>query len=221
MGLYDLFLLLHLLLFCYWLGGDLGVFYSSSLVVDTTRSDAARLAAARIMINLDLVPRICMSLMLTVGGVLAHLIGYTHPPWQFAGLIALGPLWLAMVLTVHLREGSDAGRRLARIDYWFRVALVVNLVASVVVAFRYGRLAEYPWLAAKLLIFAFLVACGILIRRFVGPYVAGVHALATSSATDETNRAMTRSLARCKPFVVAIWIGLILSAWLGISKPGL
>ena len=38
-------LLAHLLLFVYWLGGDLGVFYSSRFVVDATLTREARLVA--------------------------------------------------------------------------------------------------------------------------------------------------------------------------------
>ena len=67
MSLYDLLIIFHLLLFVYWLGGDMGVFYSSGMVVDTKLSNSARVTAAKIMIDLDFVPRICMTLMLTVG----------------------------------------------------------------------------------------------------------------------------------------------------------
>ncbi len=77
-------LVAHLLLFVYWLGGDLGVFYSSRFVVDPGRSREARLTAAKIMLDLDLIPRICMSLTLTVGGILNEFYGIPHPPWQQA-----------------------------------------------------------------------------------------------------------------------------------------
>ena len=66
---HDIALLIHLLLFVYWLGGDIGVFYSSGLSVNRSLSREARQMAGKIMINLDLIPRLCLSLMLTVGGV--------------------------------------------------------------------------------------------------------------------------------------------------------
>ena len=92
-GTHAVALILHLLLFVYWLGGDVGVFHSSRFVVDRSRSREARLTAAKIMLDLDLIPRICMSLMLTVGAVLNEAVGIGHPPWQMAGLLALGPFW--------------------------------------------------------------------------------------------------------------------------------
>ena len=54
---HGLLLYLHILLFVYWLGGDAGVFYSSTFVTDTTLSREARLTAFKIFINLDMLPR--------------------------------------------------------------------------------------------------------------------------------------------------------------------
>jgi len=220
MDLHDLFLILHLLLFCYWLGADLGVFYSSGMVIDPSLSDPARATAAKIMVNLDLVPRICMSLMLTVGGILSEFKGVPHPTWQMVGIVLLGPAWLAMVLTVHLQEGSDLGKTVAKVDYWFRVVLVVYLLISVGVSFAWGSLGQFPWVGAKLVVFAGLVFCGIMIRRFIGPYASGIHALATTGSNDEINAAMAKSLGQCRPFVLAIWAGLLVEVWLGVVQPG-
>jgi len=104
---YQLVLMIHVLLFVYWLGGDLGVFYSSGFLIRPELSRETRLVTAKIMFNLDLVPRICMSLMLTVGGILTEAVGIVHPSWQMAGIILLGPVWLSMVLFLDLREGTE------------------------------------------------------------------------------------------------------------------
>ena len=75
---HDIALLIHLLLFVYWLGGDIGVFYSSGLSVNRNLSREARQMAGKIMINLDLIPRLCLSLMLTVGGILTEYLSLIH-----------------------------------------------------------------------------------------------------------------------------------------------
>ena len=49
---HGLLLFLHILLFVYWLGGDVGVFYSSTFVTDTSLSREARLTAFKIFICL-------------------------------------------------------------------------------------------------------------------------------------------------------------------------
>ena len=213
-------LVVHLLLFVYWLGGDVGVFHSSRFVVDATRSREARLMAARIMFDLDLIPRVCMSLMLTVGGLLNEFVGIAHPPWQRAVLLALGPAWLTLVLLLHFREGARLAPLLRRLDIALRWFLVAAIVASGLHSLATGRLAAFPWVAAKLWLFAFLIFCGLMIRRGLPPFVAGYRALAAGEPDTEADRRMRDSLARMRPWVLAIWAGLLASAVLGVVKPG-
>jgi len=219
MDLYEFFLILHLLLFVYWLGGDMGVFYSSGMVIDPKLSDSARMTAAKIMVNLDFVPRICMTLMLTVGGFLSDEF-VPHPLWQTVGMWLLAPFWLGMVVYIHLNEGKPFTKLVTRIDYWFRWIIVVYLLASVSVSFAVGRLTEEPWVGAKLAIFAGLVFCGLMIRVYIPDYIKGIHALASSSVTDESNIRMAKSLKQCRPYVLAIWAGLLIECYLGVVKPG-
>ena len=211
----------HLLLFVYWLGGDAGVFYSSGFVVNPKLSRDARMTAAKIFVDLDMIPRYCMALMLTVGGILAELIGIRHPAWEMAAIVLLGPVWIAMVHLVHARQGTEAGRTLARIDVWFRWIVIGSIVLSVVHSHLNGRLDGLEWFSAKLLLFAFLVFCGLMIRRNLPPFVEGFRVLATTGPTPESDRLMSDALARCKPYVLLIWAGVVLSALLGILKPSL
>lgn len=219
-AVHTLALTAHLLLFAWWLGGDLGVFYSSGRVVDATQPRAARLMAGRIMLALDLVPRICMSLMLTVSALLAEAVGIPHPPWQMTAVLLLGPAWLALVLFGHLREGSAAAPAVRRLDLVLRWIVIVAVVVSATSSLASGRLAAHPWLAAKLYVFAILVFCGLMIRRGLPPFIAGYAALAAGRETSESDRAMAASLARMRPWVLAIWAGLVASAVLGVAKPG-
>jgi len=221
MSLYDFLAIFHLLLFVYWLGGDLGVFYSSGMVVDPELSNSARVTAAKIMVNLDFVPRICMTLMLTVGGLLTGEIGIEHPLWQTIGFIALGPAWLAMVIYLHVAHGTELSKTVTKIDYYFRWALVVYLIGSVTFyTFFSDRLATAPWVSAKLGIFAFLVFCGLMIRKYIPDYAIGIGKLRNDDVSDEINASMIASLDKCRPFVLAIWAGLLVECYLGVAQPG-
>jgi len=212
---------LHILLFVYWLGGDAGVFYSSKFVINPKLSKDARMTAAKIFVDLDMIPRYCMALMLTVGGVLAEIIGISHPAWEMAAILLLGPFWLGMVLVVHAKEGSAAGETLKRVDIWFRWIVIVSIIVSVVHSHWTGRLDGLEWFSAKLLLFAFLVFCGLMIRRNLPPFVQGFRTLATTGPTPESDRLMIDSMARCRPYVLLIWAGVALSALIGILKPTL
>jgi hypothetical protein len=211
---------IHVLLFVYWLGGDAGVFYSSRFVLNSNLSRDARLTAFKIFVNLDMLPRYCLALMLTVGGVLAEFIGYDHPMWQTIAIVALGPIWVWVVHTIHVKEGTEFGKKLATLDRYFRLFMIFALVASVAYHWTTGPLRPYPWLAAKLLIFAFLIFCGFMIRIKIPPFVEGFKVLASGSATPESDRLMKEGMGASIPYVLLIWAGVAISALIGILKPG-
>ncbi len=217
---HGVFKYIHILLFVYWLGGDAGVFYSSTFVTNTKLSREARLTAFKIFINLDMLPRYCLALMLTVGGVLAEFIGYEHPMWQTVAIVALGPIWVWVVHTIHSREGSEFGKTLATWDRRFRVFMIVAIIASVAYHWTTGPLQPYPWLAAKLLIFAFLIFCGFMIRLKIPPFIEGFKVMAASGATPESDQKMIDGMGACRPYVLLIWAGVAISALLGVLKPG-
>jgi hypothetical protein len=220
MPYFEITLFLHVLLFVYWLGGDLGVFLSSKYVVDPSLSSEARLVAMKIMAGCDLGPKICMSLMLTVGGILSELHGITHPWWQMIGIVLLGPIWLSMVLVLHYNHGAAYIPALTKLDFWFRCILIVGLIVSTTYSWTTGRLDNDPWMAGKLLVFALLVFFGLMIRVNLKGFNATLGRLIEGNVDDKDNIAMIDSLNKVKPWVFGIWIGLIVAATLGITQPG-
>ena len=217
----DIALLLHLLLFAYWLGGDIGVFYSSGFAINPKLSRGARQAAGTIMMNLDLIPRLCLSLMLTVGGILTHYYGIEHPLWQMIGIILLGPIWTCALIYIHFNEGTDLVKKMTKIDYYFRWIMVFTLIASVTYAFIFtDRLAENPLVGAKLIVFAALIFCGIMIRKYIGGFITGIHNIVTDNINEADDIAMAASLSKARIFVLTIWFLLFVEVWIGVVKPG-
>ena len=213
----DIALLLHLLLFAYWLGGDIGVFYSSGFAINPKLSRGARQAAGTIMMNLDLIPRLCLSLMLTVGGILTHYYGIEHPLWQMIGIILLGPIWTCALIYIHFNEGTDLVKKMTKIDYYFRWIMVFTLIASVTYAFIFtDRLAENPWVGAKLIVFAALIFCGIMIRKYIGGFITGIHNIVTDNINEADDIAMAASLSKARIFVLTIWFLLLLKYGLAL-----
>lgn len=217
---YDLFIILHLLGFVYWLGGDVGVFYSSGFVINPKYSAETRLVASKIMMNLDVIPRICMTLMLTIGGTLASMQGIDHYPGQMVALWILAPVWLFMVVYMHFSHGSPLAKAMAPVDYWLRRILIVGIIASVAYTLATGRLAGTPWLTAKVGLFAYLIFCGVMIRRYLPDFIVGLQALAKGAITDDQNARMAASLGKARPWVLSIWVVVFLEAVLGVAKPG-
>jgi hypothetical protein len=216
----DFLLILHLLLFCYWLGGDIGVFYSSGLAANPKLSLEARMMAAKIMLALDIVPRVCGAVMLTVGGLLSEYFGIIHPGWQLAAIILLAPLWVAWELILHFRHDTPLGKGLAKFDNPFKIVIMLACVISVAWSFATGRLDQAPWIGYKILVFAWIVFCSLLINRKIGPYVVGIQKIAAGEINDAENAAMAASLKQVKWAVVGIWVGLVVASILGVVKPG-
>lgn len=217
---HELVLFAHQLLFVYWIGPDIGVYYLSGRVTNPELPAEQRLAAARTMATVDLVPRICLALMLTVGGVLTEFVGVPHPTWQMAGIVLLGPVWLTIVLVAYFRRGTPVGGTVARLDLALRWALVAGILVSVGYSWTTGRLADTPWVAGKLLLFVAILVFGLLMRSRVQPMMDGIGKLAAGGGSPEVDAAMATSLARTKPFVLAMWLCLLLEGMLGVFQPG-
>ena len=78
---------------------------------------------------------------------------------------------------------------------------------------------DNSWIAIKLLGFAFLVFCGLMIRVNFTGFSATYLKILASEYTQEDNQKMAHSLKAVKPWVVTIWVVLVIEAALGIAKP--
>lgn len=211
--------LFHILLFVYWLGGDLGVFYSSKFIADGTRGVEARRTAADIMLFVDQAPRICMALTLPVGFHLCWRLGLVDMSgYSVVGVWVFGLLWVATVIKLHISHGQAL--ILTKVDWWGRVAVISGLLGLAIHSLTAEGLIKVDWVAWKLIVFAGLMVMGLMIRVKLKPFGPAFGKLVTSGADDEVNATITASLARVKPFVVTIWVGLLINAALGLHLIG-
>jgi hypothetical protein len=217
---YRTVLFLHQVLFVFWLGPDIGVYMWSTKVTNPELSPAQRVSAGRIMGTIGLIPQACMSLMLTVGGTLTELMGIEHPWWQMAGIVLLGPVWLTLTLLVYFRAGTDAGRKLADMDMWFRWLVLVSVIGSAGLSIATGRLADTPWVTGKLLLFAAVVFFSIMMRLRLQPFYPAINQLESTGPSSEIDKQLSSSIGRARLFMIATWFGLALAAGLGMVQPG-
>ena len=69
-------------------------------------------------------------------------------------------------------------------------------------------------------VFAGLIFCGIMIRKYIGGFIKGIHNIATDNINEADDIEMKASLDKARIFVLSIWVLLIVEAWIGIAKPG-
>jgi hypothetical protein len=217
---YEVVLVLHELLLVFWLGPDIGVFIWSNKVANAELSDEVRTTAAGMMHTIDLFPRICISLMLTVGGILTEVVGLEHAWWQWIAILPLGPVWLTLVLIAYFKEGTSVGETVAKLDKWLRWIVVISVPISVTYATSIGRMDSAPWVSAKLLIFAAIVLLGLLARRHLDAMQDDIKKLGSTGSSDALNEKLIGSVKSARPYIFAIWAGLAIASWLGIEQPG-
>lgn len=208
---------LHVIGLAYWLGGDLGVFYSSFIVSDDKAAPNVRLAAGKMLFALDQAPRICMTMMLPLGIHLAWLYGAFS--FSFNVMIVIWLLaftWMASVLFLHFGSGTTAKAIITRIDYWFRIAVIVTLIYKGAEALRGDSHTVPYWIAWKLIIFGGLIALGLVVRIVLKDFGPAFAKVVAGSPDDAANATIRQALRRVRPFVICIWIGLLVSAALGL-----
>jgi hypothetical protein len=212
-----LFVLLHLLVFAYWLGGDLGAFYASGLVVDPDRTPQARAAAAHILMTVDMAPRMALIFAFPTGFALAVTRGWlTAPPAWIAAAFALALVWAGAAWIIHLKTGPT---KLAGL---FDTGVRGLVLAGLAVAGVAGLAGLYPaplFISVKLLLLALAIACGLAIRRALVPFGPAFAALVSGAGDASVNAAITASLSNAKRYVLVIWAALIAAAALGVWAP--
>jgi hypothetical protein len=209
--------LLHLLCLVYWLGADIGTFYAARFVAKPALSLQARGTAATIMHGIDLLPRVAMPLTLASGMQLASTMGLLPlGATSLAGVWAVCLGWLAAAAWIHLAPRTPLLERAVRIDFGFRIAVIALLAAVALLGLAGVWAAPSPWLAWKLLAFAATVACGLAIRVALRPFGPAFGRLLTQGSSPEVEAVLAGSIARAVPWVLAIWVLLLLAAALGV-----
>lgn len=216
---YEVVLVLHVLLFVFWLGPDLGRYIWSTRAANSQLSPTTRITAGELINEIELFPKICISLMLTVSGILTEAVGITHPWWQMLGIVLLGPVWLSMVLIVHFSAGNSLGKLICSMDVWFRLLMAGAVLTSVSYSWSTGHLDNTPWVTGKLALFAAILLLGLMMRLRLKPFDAGLAKLKAEGPSEQVDLDISESLTRARPYIFGIWIALAIAAWLGVAQP--
>ena len=207
--------MVHLLCLIYWLGADLGVFYSSFFVADEERGPEARIVAAKILFTLDLGPRICMPLILATGVHLAKMMAML----KFHDAVvpvtwAVCLVWLGLVLTVHFSSGEQRRALLTRIDFNLRVLVIAALLGFSLYVLFYATSTLRDWLVYKTIVLALMIFCGLMIRVKLRPFGPAFRHFAAGDHGQPHSHTVSHALTSTRPYVIVIWIGLFLNtAW--------
>lgn len=215
---YQLLRFVHVLLFAYWLGADLGVFLAGGVMSRPGLSVPERNRIRGLLMDIDLLPRIALLGMLPVGFQLSLSWGAPLPAAWVPGTWGLAFGWILLALLIHFRADAALVKRLLQVDLALRsVLLAAMLVLSL--GLLAGRFADVPlWLAVKLLLFAAIIIDGMVLRVYSGQWRI---AMARFAAGDVSGGEALLKTRRRKAAAAALvmWALVAAIAFLGAAKP--
>ncbi|MCH8489022.1 MAG: hypothetical protein LAT81_03695 [Oceanicaulis sp.] len=209
--------LLHILVLVYWLGGDLGAFVASRIVADPARPPAGRAAAAKILMDVDMAPRMALIFAFPTGFALA-----VYENWLPIGAIwiipafALALVWAVAAWMVHLKSGPDGLAK--RLDMAIRLAALIGFAGAGAAGLA-GLIALPLFMAGKLLLLALAVFAGLMIRRMLAPFGPAFGQIAAGQGDDAANATVRTSLSKARIWVFVIWAAVLGAAALGVLHP--
>ncbi len=221
-GLYEILLYRHVLCFVYWLGGDLGVFYGSGQLLKTGLTKEARAATIKIYHWLDQFPRVCMPLVIALGFTMGSMRWFPNElgmGWLVL-IWAITAMWIYFVLALFLGWGSDQHTASVRkVDMAMRWVIGIAITAIAIMSFMGAGITEDNWLAAKLLIWAGTVFCGIVSRTTMAPFRPAHARVMSEGENPEDLAIMKRALWTTRIPILTIWGLVFLAGAIGLWKP--
>jgi len=220
-GTYDIFSLLHVLAFVYWLGADLGVLYAARYGADERLPIETRQTIGDIMAFIDLFPRLSVPLIGATGATLAYLSGSfrIEEIWLWVGWLA-ALVWISSNLFIYMnRANPERASGVVLFDTLWRIILLVAIAGVAVASLLGVGITSSISLGAKLLIFAMAIALSLVLRLLFRPYRPALRRIVEHGDNATDTAIMKKALASARPVVILIWLLTIAAAAIGLWKP--
>lgn len=221
-ALYPQLVWLHLLLFVFWLGGDLGVFVLGQNFRRRSYSLPERLTLLRMLVAIDMGPRSAWALMLPSSLTLLFAGGW-WPGLPLTVVLAgwiIGLFWLWLVWDAHAHDMTPRAARDRRIEGWLRWALMAFYLGLGGVSLATGAPLAPQWLATKALLFGGIFAAAIMIDHAFKPVGKQLMALIEQGSSDATEIPLRTTMDGTRRWVLIVYALLFATSWLGVVKPG-
>lgn len=212
---------IHIVLFVYWLGGDLGVFVTSKYVANRNLPIDERFRFMAALMACDMGPRTALILILPVGLEMARIKGFIEISPAIGGIVWLFCFaWLGLNWWLFLNGQHPKVPMLRDFDLKLRFVLIPVIAALAVYSIATGGPVIAAWLQVKLLVFAVVVSLGVYLRSEIKNWVAGFGLVRQGGdAAAKGNDIIEQSLARSRVAAALLWAGVALAAFLGKTQP--
>ena len=202
MDLHDLWVVIHVLAWVFWLGTDIGVIVSAKMSENGSYTPETRLTVLKLGMLLDMAPRIAVPVVFITGVMLSNDLGFTLIP-PLAGLI-FGLIWLAAVIVGIATEGGQTpfGKLAMRLQFLINSIVAIGM-GGLAIAGLVQALDMPAWLAVKWLAFAVVALAAIVLEKTFTPAVMLYGKLGAEGASDKLNTDLSEAL---KPVYIAVLV---------------
>ncbi len=212
---------IHVVLFVYWLGGDLGVYVTSKFVADRKLSIEERFRFMSALMVCDMGPRTALILLGPVGLEMARIVGVIDVSPAIGGIAwLLGFIWLGLNWWMFYNDRHPNTPKLRTVDLYLRYLLISAIAAVTIYSVAKGGPVNQTWMQVKLLMFAAAISLGVYLRTEITQWIIGFGMVRQGGdAADKGNTIIEQSLVRSRRAALVLWFAVAVAAFLGKVKP--
>ncbi len=219
MAEYEIWKFLHICMFVFWLGTDVGVMLCSKKSTDPNLGVEARFQMLEMALKIELLPRVMWVMALPFGVQLSKTLGYIDP-----SSITLTMMWLFTLAWLVINVGGAAnlnkpwGQQFSKINRFILVALGVGLIIVAVSSYLGFGPYEANSVALKVGLYGLvnLTILGIEIAFF--PLGLAYERLATEGSSPEIESSISGGMGLTLRWVHATYILIFITAFIGATK---
>ena len=221
MEVYGWLKLAHVAVWGYWIGSDLVVNQLTHYLTHAERMPGPeRNRLWKFLLDVDQHPRNALIISLPLGLTLAAVLGLI--PLGTAGLLFVWSAsvgWFWFMWHVHLRGNTARGATLRAWDIRIRYGVIAVALLTGGWSLAIGGPIASGWLAAKLVLFAGVVAAGIGIRYYIQQFLQTWPTIITVGSTPARELAIRQAMRRGTVVLMVLHLMLVMTAYLGHAKP--
>jgi len=219
MDSHALWAFLHILLFVYWLGADVGLWLAMAMVKNAALSYETRTTLARLGFYVDLFPRVTFALILPVGMHLTRNLDlYPIGDGLLAAAWIVGVLWSALHIGVLVFKARPFVSRLRALNKAYEALAGLFFIVLGVVSLATGAPIATGWLALKLLLFGTIFWVILGFDTVFQPFTR-LRRMGPDGATPSQEATLTRLTNASMAWALMLYVLIAAVAFLGRVKP--
>lgn len=218
MDSYSIWVFIHVLILVFWLGTDVGVFLAAKVSERSELSVETRSIVLKLGMVLDRLPRSALTLIMPSGLQLATAIGLlTLPPLVLPLVWAVSLGWL-LFLWIGFLNPETATEKKAML-FNFAMNAIAALVVLAYAAYLAFATETANWLLIKVAATGLIFVTGVMLDILFKPAVEAFMAIIGEGGSPERDAAYSRAIGPVYWAVIAIYVLVLLSTFMGIAKP--